>query len=393
MAPEHTERDITSGTLPPTRRTQKKPYPDFCPFYDRNPDKHGHCLGLHFSRHWDLEQHLARSHVFRSDCCNKPFASDVLRDKHMRNEFPCTPQEARRIEASAEKVLKKDLREHREGQDKTSKITSLYKRLFDDAPKGRMQFPFPPILLLIYYAVTAIIFVLLWSSLIILSRELPIQLSPKFIHELLMAFTSFDLQSVDPFIELMIEMPKAHSSKEGLNVSLQGMIRQLFRDSDTNLEDAMTHGTLPAAFQEMGGVLSSQVRKVLNDNPDQLALIRKYLKTVLQDNDHMFGQAYQGDETQHHTSDHDPAVIISLGTCPMNLDDCGPQWKRGNSGLYNEMEMDTSPPTAPDMSDDNLPCQFQGSFPAIEMNYDIEEPSPGWPNFDFAGEFNINAPF
>ncbi|PHH49492.1 hypothetical protein CFIMG_006395RAa [Ceratocystis fimbriata CBS 114723] len=370
MAAEHTEIDITFGTLPPTRRTQKKPYPDLlsskeslvCPFYDRKPDEHAHCLGLHFSRHWDLEQYLARSHVFRSDCCNKPFASDVLRDKHIQNEFPCTPQEARRIEASAEKALKKDLRDNRKGQDHESKITSLYKRLFDDAPNGRMQFPFPPILLLIYYAITAIIFILLWSSLIILSRELPIQLSPKFIHELLMAFTSFDLQSVDPFIELMIEMSKAHSYKEGLNVSLQGMIRQLFRDSDTNLKDAMTHGTLPAAFQEMGGVLSSQVRKVLNDNPDQLALIRKYLKTVLQDNDHMFGQAYQGEpnapETQHHTWGHDPAVITSLDTCPMDLDDSDPQCERGDVGMSNEME--TSPPTAPDMRNDSLPYESQG---------------------------------
>ncbi|PHH49489.1 hypothetical protein CFIMG_006393RAa [Ceratocystis fimbriata CBS 114723] len=175
-----------------------------------------------------------------------------------------------------------------------------------------MQFPFHPILLPIYYAITAIIFVFLWASLIILNCELSIGLSPKFIYDLLMAFTSFDLQSVDPFIKLMIKMANAHSSEKGLNVSLQGMLRQLFHISGTNLEDAMTHGTLPADFDQMGGDLSSQIRKVLDGNPDQLALISKYLKTVLQDNDHMLCDTYQGEpnapETQHYTSDHDPAV-------------------------------------------------------------------------------------
>ncbi|PHH53195.1 hypothetical protein CFIMG_008253RA00001 [Ceratocystis fimbriata CBS 114723] len=254
-----------------------------------------------------------------------------------------------------------------------------------------MQFPFPPILLPIYYAVSALIFFLLWASLLILNRELSIRLSPKFIYELLMAFTSFDLPSVDPFIMLMMEIANAHSSEEGLNVSLEGMLHQLFRISGTNLENSMTHGTLPAPFEERGSVLSCQVRKVLDNNPDQLALIREYLKTVLQYNGRKFGHTYQGElsapETQHHTPDHDPAVITSLDTCPMDLDDSDPQCERGDVGSNNDME--TSPPTAPDMSNDTLPYQSPGSFPIIDNNYDIEERFPEWLNFDFPGSSEL----
>ncbi|KKF92596.1 hypothetical protein CFO_g5050 [Ceratocystis platani] len=247
-----------------------------------------------------------------------------------------------------------------------------------------MQFPYHPILLPIYYAITAIIFVLLWASLIIINRKLSIGLSPEFIYKLLMAFPSFDLQSVDPFIKLMIKIANAHSSEEGLNVSLQGMLRQLFRISGTNLEDAMTHGTLPADFDEMAGVSLSRIRKVLYDNPDQLALIRKCLKSVLQDNDHLFGHTYQGKpnapETQHRTLDCDPPVITSPDNFPMDLDDSDPQCERGYVGLNNEME--TSPPTAPDMSNDNLPCQSQGSSPIIDNNDDIEQLLHEWEDVD-----------
>ncbi|KKF92339.1 hypothetical protein CFO_g5308 [Ceratocystis platani] len=235
-----------------------------------------------------------------------------------------------------------------------------------------MQFPYHPILLPIYYAITAIIFVLLWASLMILNRELSIGLSPKFIYKLLMAFPSFDLQSVDPFIKLMIKIANAHSSEEGLNVSLQGMLGQLFRISGTNFEDAMAHGALPADFDEMAGVSLSRIRKVLDDNPDQLALIRKCLKSVLQDTDYMFGHTYQGEpnapETQHCTLDCDPPVITSPDNFPMDLDDSDPERERGDVGLNNEME--TSLPTALDVSNDNLPYQSQGSFPIIDNDDD-----------------------
>ncbi|PHH49493.1 hypothetical protein CFIMG_006394RAa [Ceratocystis fimbriata CBS 114723] len=276
------------------------------------------------------------------------------------------------------KALKKDLRDNRKGQDQESKITSLYNHLFDDVPKGRMQFPYHPILLLIYYAITAIVLFLLWASLVIINRELSIGLSPKFIYELLMAVTSFDLRPVDPFIKLTFEIANAHSSEEGLNVSLQGMLRQLFRISGINFEDAMTHGTLPADFDEMVGVLFSRICKVLDDNPDQVDLIRNYLKSVLQDNDHMFGHTDQGEpnapETQHRTLDRDPPVTISPEN--MDLDDSDSERERGDVGMNNEME--TSPPTAPDMRNDSLPNESQGRSRLNDNNDDIEQLLHGW---------------
>ncbi|KAL2886472.1 hypothetical protein HOO65_060302 [Ceratocystis lukuohia] len=327
---------------------------------------------------------MARVHPFLCCRCKAPFSSAILRERHFLSVPHCAPQEVHHNKAYIDNALKTDLRVNRKGQDQESKINNLYKRLFDDVPKGRLQFPYHPILLPIYYAITAIILFLLWASLVIINRELSIGLSPKFIYELLMAFPSFDLQSVDPFINLMIEIANAHSSEEGLNVSLQGMLRQLFRISGINFEDAMTHGTLPADFDEMVGVLFSRIRKVLYDNPDQVDLIRNYLKSVLQDNDHMFGHTDQGEpnapETQHRTLDRDPPVTISPENLPMDLDDSDSERERGDVGLNNGME--TLRPTAPDMRNDNLPCQSQGCSPIIDNNYDIEQLLKGWEDVD-----------
>ncbi|PHH49491.1 hypothetical protein CFIMG_006389RAa [Ceratocystis fimbriata CBS 114723] len=342
MAARHNEDDFMFGVSSSMRHTHEKPDSNdssnhefaqaqssktwhLCPFFDHNPRENVHCLGLTLFRQGDLEQHLARYHWSFCPRCNEPFSSAILQEKHTHNEPPCTPQEKHHTKASREKALKKDLLEHREGQDQDSEAAHLYKRLFDGVSKSRMRFPFPPILLPVYYAVTAIIFLLLWASLITLNRTLFIGLSPKFIYELLVALTSLDLQSAHLFIKLTIKLANAHSSEKGLNVSLQGMLRQLFRILGTSLEGATTHGTLPQDFRKIGAVFSSRVRKVLDDNPEQLNLIIGYLETILQVNSDAFDYTHQTEpnvpETQHHTLDYGAPVAAGLDYCLMDLDD------------------------------------------------------------------------
>ncbi|KAL2886483.1 hypothetical protein HOO65_060313 [Ceratocystis lukuohia] len=201
---------------------------------------------------FDLEQHLARCHPFLCPHCNKPFESTIIRDQQIQNEPPCLPQEAYHNNASVEKALKQKFKEHRKGRDQASKIANLYKRLSDDISKGRMQFPFPPILLPLYYAISTVVMLLLWASLLGLNRKPSIGLSPKFIYDLLMAFTSLDLMSVEPFIELSIKLANAYSSEKGLKVSMEEMIGQLCCIEAISFEDATAHGTLPSDFEKMG---------------------------------------------------------------------------------------------------------------------------------------------
>ncbi|KAL2886477.1 hypothetical protein HOO65_060307 [Ceratocystis lukuohia] len=293
-------------------------------------------------------------------------------EKHTHNEPPCTPQEKHYTKASRENALKKDLLEHREGQGEDEEAAHLYKRLFDGVSKSRMRFPFPPILLPVYYAVSAIIFLLLWASLISLNRTFFIGLSPKFIYELLVALTPLDFQSVHLFIKHTIKLVNTHSSEKGLNVSLQGMLRQLFCILGTSLEGATTHGTLPQDFRNIGAVCSSRVRKVLDDNPEQLNLIIKYLETILRVSRDAFGYTHQTEpnvpENQHHTLYYDAPVTAGLDYYLMDLDDSNLQPQQENMSVSDEVEI--PPSTALDMYDGELLLQSRDglqSFPESEI--------------------------
>ncbi|KAL2886482.1 hypothetical protein HOO65_060312 [Ceratocystis lukuohia] len=131
-----------------------------------------------------------------------------------------------------------------------------------------------------------------------------------------MAFTSLDLMSVEPFIELSIKLANAYSSEKGLKVSMEEMIGQLCCIEAISFEDATAHGTLPSDFEKMGGVLSSRVRRVLDDNPHQLALISRYLKTILQDKNDIIDQTHnpQGYPSEFQQHIWDQRLLETLNT-------------------------------------------------------------------------------
>ncbi|PHH53201.1 hypothetical protein CFIMG_008257RA00001 [Ceratocystis fimbriata CBS 114723] len=357
MATKHGAGAFNLGVSLSMRHTRKKPRSD----------------GLTMFRQVDLEQHLARCHPFLCPRCNEPFESTIIRDRHVHNEPHCLPQEAYHDDASIEKALKKKFKEHQKGGDQASKIANLYKRLFDDIPKGRMQFPFPPILLPLYYAITTVVMLLLWASLLGLNRKLSIGLAPKFIYDLLMAFTSLDLMSVEPFIELSIKLANAYSSEKGLKISMEEMIRQLCCIEGISFEEATAHGTLPSDFEKMGGDLSSRVRKVLDDNPHQLALISRYLKTILQDKNDMIDQTHnpQGDPSEFQQHIWDQCHLETLYTRDVitaSTSEYRPMQPNGDYSQSIEMGMNAGLPHEAFLLTTNYNGSFYGTQQTIQHN-------------------------
>ncbi|KAL1889236.1 hypothetical protein Cpir12675_005864 [Ceratocystis pirilliformis] len=238
----------------------------------------------------------------------------------MENETPCVLKETYPSKDAVEKSLKRDLKDHRKGDNQAEKLMNLCQHLFNWTWTCAMQFQFPPILLLVYYAVTAVCFALLWASLVILNDEMCIGLSPIFIYEVLMACTPVDLKSVEMLIQLAVKLANMQLSEGGLEVSLDGMLQKLFRISGTNPENAIANGSIPNHFADLGIYFAGQVHRVLCDNPQQMPLIIRYLEGIaaVQNSNDIPSQTYNPQDESHASM---PSEVLPLDFQDMSYDE------------------------------------------------------------------------